>query len=106
MLRRIFEKVLHPMLVYYAASQIHPAQSGFTQFDSTLPPLRFTDRSHRGYRLLHGAMFALNSLLFHVLSKVPSTQNGRDCVLHPALGPETQRHPVFWRKGIFALNKQ
>jgi len=36
---------------------------------------------------------------------IPRSRNGHDKILHPSLKPETQRHLVYWRKGMFAHNK-
>jgi len=68
MLRRIFERVIHPELIAATAPSIHPAQSGFTTFDSTLHPLQLANHSHRCYRVLYDAMHAFDSPLFHILS--------------------------------------
>jgi len=68
MLRRIFEKIIYPELKVSTIAQIHLAQSGFTQFESTLHPLQLTDQSHRGYRVLYDAMYAFDSPLLHILS--------------------------------------
>jgi len=68
MLRRIFEKIIHLELISTTASQIHPAQSGFTKSDSTLHPLQLANQSHRGFRVLYDAMHAFDSPLLHTLS--------------------------------------
>jgi len=68
MLRRLFERVIHPELIATTAPSIHPTQSGFTKFDSTLHPLQLANHSHRGYRVLYDAMHAFDSPLFHIVS--------------------------------------
>jgi len=65
MLRRIFEKIIHPELISATALQIHPAQSGFTKIASTLHPLQLANQSHRGYRVPYDAMHAFDSPLLH-----------------------------------------
>lgn len=36
---------------------------------------------------------------------VPRTRNGSDIILHHSINTQTQRHLVYWRKGIFGLNR-
>jgi len=67
-LRRIYEKVLHPVLTGSTVDRMHPAQAGFMQSDSTLRPLQLADHSQRPYRILYDAMFAFDSPLFHILA--------------------------------------
>jgi hypothetical protein len=67
-LRRLFEKILHPRLVDAVSPHMHPSQVGFRRHNSTLRPLQLADQSLKPYRILYDAMFAFDSPLFHILT--------------------------------------
>jgi hypothetical protein len=74
-LRRIFEKLLHPLLLSATEKQIHPCEAGFTPNDSTLRPLQTTDRSIRPFRVLMDLMFAFDSPFHHILAEMLKEMN-------------------------------